>query len=116
MLRPFAILLRCLLAASLMLGGAGVHAEASGAAMAPSSTPPCHESMDVETAMPSDAVAPDSVGHCGSDCRCACMALPMLMPVALMLPAPGVAIPEAPGTWLAWPSMSPLPTLRPPIA
>lgn len=116
MSRLFAIALRGLLASSLLLGGAGVHADAP-ATTVEAATPPCHGGAAVDAeAVAQDAVpSPDSIGHCRSDCRCACMALPMLMPVAFWLPSADPAIPAALPGPPPWHSATVLPSLRPPI-
>lgn len=117
----FALALRLLLTASLLLAGGGAHAAPPTAsskveASAAAAQPPCHG--EVDSAVDGDLAASASDGlqaHCGDDCQCPCIALPMLVPNDSSVI---VATTDVVRSWrfvLPWRSTPSLPDLRPPI-
>lgn len=117
-----ALALRVLMTASLLLAGSGSHAHGADpvaiAERVPAAQLPCHEGVD-PGGDGNDAVSlsPD-VGdvHCGNDCQCPCIALPMLVPNGISVIDTAAETATVQRIVLPWRSAASLPSLRPPIA
>lgn len=117
-----ALALRVLMTASLLLAGSGSHAHgADPAAVAERVTaaqPPCHDGVDASVDGKDAVSSSPAVGerHCGDDCQCPCIALPMLVPNGISVIDTAAETATVQRIVLPWRSAASLPSLRPPIA